>query len=709
MSLTIPKAGVVAGRAPALQEQGGVNAGDLMAAAGDAALAIGTSLENDRLSREAQRLQVDMSKDFNDLRLEVQKVGSPDQIDAVWQNGTAALRQKYLEGQHEDGRPYVDPKNQERFGLAFDELNNRHGYTVGAAALQARQSEREGTWVEFQHQAGNAAALSTDPEMRNVIFARSDAMLADMVASNTITAEEAAKRRLALRSDVSNASAIEVVSNDPRGFLIAAENGDYADLGAEAVARYTVRANAAIAAADAAAEKEVERAQTEATNAIGSQLKDYQAIFDAGRVVVDEAFLSRPDVQAHPEFAKTQAALGLSLEIPDLPQKSPAELMALIADEKNRPVTKPFETERLPVLEAQLDKARAGWSGDPIAYAATVGMPVPELPEFDANNPRAFSAALGQRQAFSQQLVQSGYVQNARALTDAERAQINDLANPSHSPEDRVALASAILPALRGVGVDNANEIVTDRVFLHVGEQIARGTIDRSVAVEAFRGQQVIEEGNVVLPPVADRTEATFQTVQDLFGRLPGGEKLQSSIVQTADAIYAARVRITDPTADIDEDLYRQSFHEAMGGSGQFDGRNAMGGVQNFNGKPTIMPRGINADAVDDAIGFLATEGNMSDGLLDRTAEGGVGAIMRASKPEIATQRLTAISMSGKPPIIGGKPATQEDLADAELFAVGDDRYIFVFQTAAGQRAVYDEDGEPYQFSLMGLLREVNR
>ena len=703
--LTVPTAGTTPGRAANLQVVD-PGFGQAVSDIGQAALQIGTQLENDRLSREAQRFQVDIARDFNNLRLEVDQIGDPDQLDRVWEQRTAELRQRYFDGQSEDGRPLVDPKNRDRATLAFDELQNRHAFSVGVRAIEARQSQSEANWLAYQHEAGLTVANSPDPQTRGVVTAQANDMLADMVERGIITPEEAQRRSLALGGDLVNATAIRQVNDDPEGFLAASDAGEFNALGAEAVARYQLQAQAAIDRRAADEARAAEKAQSDAQAAIGDRLSEMQQIFDADRVPVDAGFMSLPEVKAHPEYARTQAALDLAQERADLPRMRPQDIEALIADEQGRTVAYAYQAERLELLQGQLDAVRTGWRTDPIAYAATAAFDIPELPAFDPANPAAFAAGLRKRQVATNALTEQGYPAGARILTEAERDQVRALASVDADPAARVDFAAAALPYLQGNSADSASALIDDPVFLHVGAQVASGQISRNVAEATFRGQQVMAQNNVILPPIADRTGAAFETVQSIFADLPGGERLQSGIVAAADALYASKIRSIDPAADIDDDLYRQSLHEVMGGSGVYDSRHAMGGVQEINGRATVLPRGVNAAAVSQAIaglGRTTVAGTDAPARADQQR----GGVRAAIDQEALVRRLSAMSTTGRPPAGATDPGFLEELQDLELRAIGPDAYVFVFDSAAGPRSLSDANGQEYRFSLTRLLTLV--
>jgi hypothetical protein len=706
MSLTVPTSGSIAGRSAnlsAVPDQTGAIVGQFAEALAN----VGIGLENDRLSREANRLQVDMQRDFNNLSLELESIGDPDQLEQQWSARSQALRQSYLTGQTEDGRPRVDPRNAERIELAFDDLSDRHAFQIGGRALAGRQSQREATWLAYQQTAANAAAITPDPAAREALIANGEDQIAELVASNTITPEEGQRRVMALRGEVTNAAAIRLIETDPEGFLEASSTGAYRDLGPEAVARYEVQANNAIQARDAEALRLAETATNERNREIAARLTETRQTAQSGArsVVVDEGFLSNPEVQAHPDYAATRAAIDLQSEGNILPQMTVRALETLLAEEEARPVGQAYQAERQQLLRDQLERSRTGWSTDPIAYAAEAGFWVPDLDPFDPANPQAMTAALEQRQTLAQTLVDGGFIRTPRLLTDPERQQIAALAAVDQDPAARVALAEALFPVLTGDGPDSIGALVDDPVFLQMGSYVAAGG-NPALAEEAFRGQQVIAQGNVILPPVADRIDPAYDTLAAIYADLPQGEAVQAGITAATDALYAARIRRDDPNGPMNATEYRKALHEVMGGTGVYNSPNALGGVQDVRGIPTILPRGVNGRQADEALRLIGRAPFTIDPLVPLLTAPTQG--RAAAEPALAVQHLTAASLTSAPPAGMDDPAFLSSLSQYDVQAIGDDQYRFVFNSATGPVSLRDANGGEYRFSLRRLISTVD-
>ena len=702
MTLTIPTAGVDPGRAPRATEVVAPETGAGLARLGEG-LRVLADMRN---TAQRQRLQLDLERDMNDLRLEFEQIGDPDIIQDQWPERTAALRAAYLEPA-EDGSRRVPPALQNDFGLMFDSLDNRHSFALGRRGVALRQAQQEATWLDFQHYASTAAAAAP-PDERGDFLAAAEAQLDTLLANGIIDAAEAERRRQSFARQIDEARAIQMLSDDPGGFLESLDQGGFPGLSATDLARYRVRAEGDLATAG--------RAQA---SQIGDELGELTRIYGLGRSPANADILDLPEYQAHPAYAEAVAARDLAEENPEMGRWTVRQLRQRIAEERNRPITYRYQAERLEVLEGWLERAEAGWNGDQIAYAREAGFSLPEIDfaEFDPNDLDGLRRQIQQRVAFAEIAVEGGYTDQPRLFDDVETAQIRALSGVDQPPETRLAMAGLLQEA-------GALNLVDDDVFRHAGRFIADGNSPQ-VAAEILRGQQVLEEGNYILPPLRDRHQAVFTEFADIFADVPGGEGVQARIVEAADALYASRARRLDPDGEIDERIYRQALHEVLGGTGTVsrsgDGNAAgeRGGVQTYNGQRVIFPSGVgardfqsamaNLDQVDDqhfghpnffqAQQFGGYDGTREEWWAERDRRGS----------EVMQDRLVAASLHGNPPEISGQPVSLADLQSFELQVVGNDQYMFVVRLQGGVSAIADSEGNPFIFSMRDLVAEVGR
>lgn len=691
MTLTVPVSNRSPGRAAQPQGIEPLGLGEAASGLGDIANRVGRQMEAEQLQHQAQRAQVDYTRELGELRLQIEEIADPDAKDTSWQQGVSTIRDRYL---GEAGG--LDPRVRRELDTSFDGLANQHALEVGMDAIRGRRARAEALWIEQSHSVATQAAVAS-PELKDELLGQAFDMLDQLERSNTITADEAARRRLGLVGEVDNASAMRVLAADPETFKQMQAEGAFDSLGPEVNARYANQADTAIAAAAEKAEKEAEKAAKERQDAIGDRLGEMTDIYTKGRLPLDEKWLADPEVQAHPDYARVMAARRLRENKIDLQAMTPDAIAAEIERERDRPVVFKYQTEYLDALEEGLAKAEADWTKDPVAAARDrLELEVPALDP--AADTAALAGTLAERVGLSNRLQRDGYTDGLALMDEAEAAAMKEATGVEVDPGERARIAAAAGLGLAGVP-GAMTQLSEDPVFAHVAGMLASGG-SRNLAVDIFRGQQAIANETALLPPVKDRTSASFETFGALLGDVPGGDALQAQVVAAADALYARRKRLTAPTDDIEEEGYRQALHEVLGGTGGFDSGEARGGIQEVAGAPTLLPPGVSARRVDEAFYKLGT--GREPGIAGRVAR-------VEPDPAKLQGQLTAIARNGQPPVLGGKPIDGGTFQRLQVRAVGNDAYVLVLPYDAGGAVLMDESGEEYVFSMSGLLREARR
>lgn len=718
MTLTVPRAGVSAGRAPTLQVEENQTAG-VVAEFGARIGQAGERILGDALDRQATRLQIDMTRALGEARLELEQEQDPDAIDAGWQSRSAELRKQFVEG---DGTAPVHPRLRERVGLAFDELANRHALALGGRAVEARQNQRRAQWLEYSTEV-LAQSRTADPNTRQALLDQATRKVDEDLAAGHITPFEAAERKITLRDEAARTAARGLVDDNPQDFLARVEAGEFADMEADALEAYRVRAQGNIQQAEAQAARDAEAAEADRQKQIGDQLDLISDIAGKGGITAAETdFLASPDARNHPDYTRAMAAVQLRDEIPQLATMAPPELEALLRDERAKPRTARYQMERVAVLERLLDETRAGWSGDGVTYAAEKGFRVPELPAWDPSQPAGFEAGLRDRLGFASRAIAEGYTDRPPILSDTEIAQLRDAASVTADPSARAALARSLWRATGGRLAPVASLIEADPVFAHAAGLIGQTGSD-TVAREMFRGQQKIAAGTVNVPSAADQNAVLF----DVTGGILSDDPALGQIKQAAIALYADAAAGLDPEQVREAGrwiensdaraIFERSVQRALGATPDGSGRLRIGGVQELatdrgNFGTVILPPGVHVNAagqaLDRTLRSLAGVTTAADGTaLFPDPEGLFSG--RAMPPlESRLAILSAASLSGAAPDLGDDPVLA--FSNTRLVLVGDDSYSLMFQRDdGGEDLVLQEDGRPYRFSLRRLIREAGR
>lgn len=712
--LTVPVSRADPGRAarPGPVDTSGVGIAGAVADFGDVMFKVGTAVENDRLDREMQRLQVDLQAGMNDLRLQVEQIGDPDAAEAAWSDGLEALRGQF-DQPGANGRPRIDPKNAEQFDLAFDDLGNRHAFSLGKRTLELRNAQHMGNLMAWEHAATRTYAAG-DAEMRETVLAEYDAKIDAQIAAGRLDAAQGQSMKLALRETGDKARATYLLGTDPQAYLDADARGEFAGLQADTRAGLGVRAQNDIDRQTEAARKAAERALT-------AELNDILDVVGKGGVHENEALAdsaAAAGIEVTPEVRFAIEMRNSGKVLADMP---PAQIRAEARAWRADPKRKGWEMDAVLELEKRADRDEDAYGRDAIGYARAQGRPVPDLPEFDAADPAPFIAALAARSEWAQDDLQAGFTDAPAYFSVAEQERLEKLAGVDADPGQRAALAASMYST---PGVDR--QVLEDSgfgaMFGFVGRYLAAGGRP-AVATDIFQGEKDAKYGNVIMPPVTDRFDAGYATLTHVFSIFGDSARTEAAVRQAADALYVTRSRATGEVSEIDTDLYQQALHEVMGGTGAPGSGQARGGVATVKGNPVAVPIGLlhrRIEAAVDRVGVnpaiaipppaTGDNPNYPRALLqDLPPDTGEPATAAPDDKELTARHLSAASPSGQMPLIAGRPIWHSEWRQARIEAVGDDQYRLIWNTDAGAAAVKDKDGRDFIFSLKRLVREMGQ
>ncbi len=658
MSLTIPLAELAGGVAPRTRVEAPQD-GAMVADFGQRVARIGDALETDRLDREAVTARSRIQRDLGQLSLDMEGIGDPDALDQAWEERSSALRDDILGS--------VDPRNRARIETAYDEVADRHALRIGARAIEARNSAwRAG--LDDQALAYVSGAAGSDAATRQAGRDQLADSVAEGIRDGRLTAEQGADILRKAGQDGERAALMGRLDTDPDGALAGLEAGEYADAdplyveGAKSVAR------AKIASREAAATAEAERAAKERTREIGDRLHSVRDVARDGGVSTWEVeFLADPEVRAHPDYAEAEAAVALRTAMPQFALLPPADQRALIAAEEAKTVAEPWELRQRDAMRKGAEASAAKWASDPIAQAGALKLGVPALAE-PSGDPGEFAKSLAARRGFGQSLKDRGYTEAPVFFSAEERAALAQAVAPGADPEARAGLAAAFVSAFGKDAPRALAEIGGDGVFAHMGSLASAGGAP-GLAAEAFRGQQAMADKLVALPSAAERREWADEALGDV---LAGDAPTEARILAAADAIYAARA---PRTGDPDRDLYMAAVQAALGQQQTARGA-ASGGVKELRGAATLLPIGVTAEAVEDAL----DAGDAAD-------------------------RLRAAGASGGEPLYAGQPLDGSTLGGLRLRAIGNDVYTLYVERRGRRFDVTDSaSGRPYVLRMSRFL-----
>lgn len=683
MSLTVPKAGAVAGRAAQLRFEAST-AGDDVARLGMTMLQVGQQIAEEQEQRGLGKARVAVAQRLNDLQLQGQQIGDPDELD---QFGTGEFQRARQEAV--DSAPAAI---RDQVGQMFDEQALPHKARLGGRGIELRQSQELANLSALGEEVVRTVAIA-DPATQAAARTQYDTQLESLVHRGVLPPDQAERLRQQFGGQMETARATRMLSEDPDALVAAVDAGEFATMGGDAAQGWRARGVAAAAADAARIEAAAKVARTEQISAAKDLLKDGIAVLGKGQPFSRDAdavaLMSDPEIANLPEAREYIAMVQLTQERPGLAVKPLAEKRALLKDLEKQPISKPYEADKQAALRRMIEADEKGFREDPLTRAGEIGLkPAAALPDPSGADPQDLVTSLRERGRYVDALQQQGYTTTPKYFTASERASWSDAVGAGASPAQKAQLAQSLASSLGPAAEDAAQELGADPVFGLVGGGLAHG-MSPQTAKQIFDGQRVIEGQQVKLPAKTERRQSFFGEFNSLFfdgtvAGWPDQSAARDQITSAADALYAYRMRSAQAAGDgmdgqIEETAYLQSIHEVMGGTGRYDKSDARGGVQELREALTILPAGVAASAVEDR--------------LDTLAEGTPDAWM-------------AVSASGNRPEIGGQPADAYSLRQMNLRAIGPDQYIMLRPTPSGAPAVMmGDDGKPFVISLTALMQ----
>ena len=717
MSLTVPRAGNIAGRSANVQVAT-PDTGAAFAEFGNVMTQVGNKLVSEAADREMARGKMQMMQGMQDLRLQVEQIGDPDQIEAAYASGTKALREQIVGG--------MMPRNHADAALLFDEVAFSHGAAIGGRVLDLQQSQQRAT-LDQTAQVVIAGAATNDPETQAAYLDQYTASLDALVAKGVLNPEQRAAKLSEVTGGSQSARMTRLLSDDPAALVTAIDKGELgAGMDGGQVQTFRARGVAQVESNAAAAATDATRALTERTLAGKEIITEGTKVWRAGKPFASEADIAA--IKADPELA---AALKPELDEyanaedlfsfkPGFSRMSLEGKKRMRAEEAARPADKAYQANRLTAMDAEIAEHEAALKGDGDFYGfvATRGLaPVQPLPDPSSGSVGDLSAALKSRARSATGLTVTGLsgtlpggaARPAPYFTPDERETWGALAAPTASPADRAKLA-AVIAGTPGMDAERAaKELKADPMFTFVGGGMAAGDLSARVAKEAFEGVRVLEAQEVKMPPVTERRTKFFTDMPRLFDDGVDGFGADESATMraalgTADAIYAYRMRGKQPEGGgtIDQDVYSQSLHEAMGGSGTFGAGDATGGIATLSSYAgdyvTVLPKGVSADQITEA------QDDIQARLYQAPSARNSGAAPVAA---ISEADWKGLSVDGSLPDIGGKLPDAATFRSLQLRPLGGDRYELIKPgiMSGSYAPITAAGGRPYVISLDAYLK----
>ena len=421
--------------------------------------------------------------------------------------------------------------------------------------------------------------------------------------------------------------------------------------------------------AQQAGQRQIEQQREQRAGEYRDSLRTIIAARRDGLTAADETVLSDPAAwAADPALAQEAAAwIEFRDQFPAFEGLPPAQQQAVIADLRAQPVQDEYQIAMIGKAEEAASAGQRAWAEDPIARAAEV-LPTapPPIPAYDPANPQAMMNALTARAEYANGLVQQGYVARPTFFSRAEADDLSLAMGKDMPDEVRLALAQAVALGLGDNAIFAFDQLNLDPVLGHSGRMLASGG-DAATAMEALRGQRMLDEGLVSIPAALTRIDAVAPEISEALSGIPANDvEMLSSITAYAQAIYAANARGVDPDSQQAKDLMATAIQRAMGQSEDANGRTT-GGVQRVLNGSVWLPVGMSGDLVNERLRDMVPPSGLGAGFQDMAEAFNDSrdvrlARWRASQPEGIAPSL---------PYVGTQPMPPGLLRSARLVPVG--------------------------------------
>lgn len=418
--------------------------------------------------------------------------------------------------------------------------------------------------------------------------------------------------------------------------------------------------------------RRIEQTKKDQQSSFKKMLDTITSAAKQGLSAANEHILDMPEVAAMlpDEYREAMAFTTLRDNLPSFMKMPPKAQDAAVAEMRKNPIDAPWEGPLIGSMEDVSKANKAALKEDPIKRFGEIFPedPPPIIAPLSEANPQAFVDSLAARNEYAQRKAAEGYTATPVLLSKEEAATLGEMFGKDIPPEMKAIAAGAIVGALGADAQAFFKQIkTTDGAIQHVGMMLAAGG-DQTVATEAMRGQDLLDQKMVPAPSAAAMRNGfagDMETaVMAAVGKVPEGAKA------AAMAIYASRI-----PANADEDTQAEvmagAWQSALGQTVAVDGETVLGGVQTVGQNAVLLPPGVSAKEVDTAIAKA----------FDLKTEAILWGLMSFTTGEVDTS-IWEGAAGGKIPAVGGVPISRTEWSDGKvrLLPVGGNDYALTIK-----------------------------
>jgi len=653
------------------------NLGDGLKQIGDIGVAIEAKRREEERANMMQKARVTAVERLGELRTKYEQ--DPNVV---------GLSERYsadLDALHKElAATLPEGKMREDFDLDFRQVAAPQTQTISrrefALRKDAGRADLNAGLRSYAQQAGTAP----DDESRDAILKTAAADVGAAVSAGWISEQEAEQLLASTVQGSVSAAAIRTLQDDPVAFLADAKDGKY-PLPPEQLARLEVQAKSAIAREEAQLQRALKADEAAVAKQRQLDVDGAIKILEAGGTYdgLPELFDRIAGTEDEKRLAATLAAVGTEKNFTIL---SPQEQKAVLADIDATPTSDPDDIARRKRLHTIADSTEKSIQTDILTHVNDRG--VLQLQPVDLSNPESIKQRIGVATAALTGFATSE--KDFRLFTNGERDTLRASVE-SGDPDAQLSIAVSIVEGFGDYAPIALSEIgASDPLFEHAA-QLLDQTGDLSIARGMLVGRKMLKDGIGAKPGKSVRS-AVRASISDIYPKSMA-PRLEA-LMNAADAYYAMSGISVDPDAsDADKRAgYEQALQMVLGRT--MRGNTPMGGVQNVNGAPTLLPPNLTSELVEDT-------------LLNATSEQLIAASVSGGAPMFGGEEIGGAQKNVSSWYVFGKYDMPSQLRDATLLSVGGGQYLVGITRANGEvRYLQDESAVDgfYRLNLEALV-----
>jgi len=647
------------------------NIGDGLKKIGDIGVAIEAKRREEERANTMREARVTAVERLGDLRTQYEQdpnlIGLSDRY-----NADVEALQKELADSLPEG------KMRDDFDLDFRQVVAPQRQAVSKREFALRRDAGRADLNAGLRSYAQQAGAAPDDESRDAILKTAAADIGAAVSAGWLSEQEAEKLLSSTIEGSVSAAAIRTLQEDPRAFLVDAKEGKY-PLPPEQLARLEGQAKSAISREDAQLERalKVEAAATAKQRQLdvdgAIKILENGGAYDG----LPELFDRIAGTEDEQRLAATLAAVGTEKNFTVL---SPQEQAAVLADIDASPTSDPDDIERRKRLHSIADATEKSIQTDILTHVADRG--ILALQPVDLSNPASIKARIAGAETA---LVEFGTSpQDFRLFTNGERDTLQ-ASIESGDPDAQLSVAVSIIEGFGDYAPHALNEIGASDPVFGFAANLLEQTGDLATSRSMLVGRKMLADGSGAKPGKTVRS-AVRAKYSEIYPQ--GMSQRLETLMKGADAYYAVSGVAVDPDASNAEKraAYEDAFQKVLGRTVR--GGTQMGGIQNVNGTPALLPPNLNAELVEDAL-----QSSTSDQFLAASVSGGPpmwgGEIVGGAQKDVTST------------FVFGKYDLPSHLKDAKLLSIGGGQYLVGIERANGEiRYLQDEKAQDGFFRL---------